>query len=131
MDPGLLSLNFLYESAPFPSCHAASLVESDRGSLLCAFFGGTHERHPDVCIYLCRWDGKTWSEPVNIADGVIEEVILATSFTAEGEATAHVITQALAARGIKVTRLARGVPVGSELEYVDLSTIAHALSDRR
>ncbi|HVQ05797.1 MAG TPA: recombination protein RecR, partial [Burkholderiaceae bacterium] len=41
------------------------------------------------------------------------------------------ITQALAARGIKVTRLARGVPVGSELEYVDLSTIAHALSDRR
>jgi recombination protein RecR len=64
-------------------------------------------------------------------DGVIEEVILATSFTAEGEATAHVITQALAARGIKVTRLARGVPVGSELEYVDLSTIAHALSDRR
>jgi recombination protein RecR len=65
------------------------------------------------------------------SDGVIEEVILATSFTAEGEATAHVITQALAARGIKVTRLARGVPVGSELEYVDLSTIAHALSDRR
>ena len=65
------------------------------------------------------------------ADGVIEEVILATSFTAEGEATAHVITQALAARGIKVTRLARGVPAGSELEYVDLSTIAHALSDRR
>ena len=65
------------------------------------------------------------------SDGVIEEVILATSFTAEGEATAHVITQALAARGTKVTRLARGVPVGSELEYVDLSTIAHALSDRR
>jgi recombination protein RecR len=65
------------------------------------------------------------------ADGLIEEVILATSFTAEGEATAHVITQALAARGVKVTRLARGVPVGSELEYVDLSTIAHALSDRR
>jgi len=65
------------------------------------------------------------------SDGVIEEVILATGFTAEGEATAHVITQALATRGIKVTRLARGVPVGSELEYVDLSTIAHALSDRR
>lgn len=65
------------------------------------------------------------------SDGVIEEVILAISFTAEGEATAHVISQALSARGIKVTRLARGVPVGSELEYVDLSTIAHALSDRR
>jgi recombination protein RecR len=64
-------------------------------------------------------------------DPALEEVIVATSFTAEGEATAHWIMQALASRGVKVTRLARGVPVGSELEYVDLSTIAHALSDRR
>ncbi|HEY9110062.1 MAG TPA: recombination mediator RecR [Roseateles sp.] len=61
----------------------------------------------------------------------VEEVILATSFTAEGEATAHVLAEALKSRGIKATRLARGVPVGSELEYVDLGTIAHALSDRR
>lgn len=64
-------------------------------------------------------------------DGAVEEVILATSFTAEGEATAHVLTQALRARGLRATRLARGVPVGSELEYVDLGTIAHALVDRR
>jgi len=64
-------------------------------------------------------------------DGVTEEVIVATNFTAEGEATAHVIGEALRARGLKVTRLARGVPIGSELEYVDLGTIAHALSDRR
>lgn len=64
-------------------------------------------------------------------DGVVAEVILATSFTAEGEATAHALAQALTARGLKVTRLARGVPAGSELEYVDLSTLAHALSDRR
>ncbi len=61
----------------------------------------------------------------------VEEVILATSFTAEGEATAHVLAEALRARGIRSTRLARGVPVGSELEYVDLGTIAHALTDRR
>jgi recombination protein RecR len=61
----------------------------------------------------------------------VEEVILATSFTAEGEATAHVLAEALRARGIKSTRLARGVPIGSELEFVDLSTIAHALVDRR
>ena len=61
----------------------------------------------------------------------VQEVILATNFTAEGEATAHVIAQALKARGVQVTRLARGVPVGSELEYVDLGTIAHALVDRR
>jgi recombination protein RecR len=64
-------------------------------------------------------------------DGVVEEVILATSFTAEGEATAHALAEALRARALKVTRLARGVPAGSEIEYVDLSTIAHALVDRR
>jgi recombination protein RecR len=65
------------------------------------------------------------------SDGVVQEVILATNFNAEGEATAHVISEALKARGVRVTRLARGVPIGSELEYVDLGTIAHALSDRR
>jgi recombination protein RecR len=64
-------------------------------------------------------------------DGKVQEVILATSFTAEGEATAHAISEALKARGVHVTRLARGVPIGSELEYVDLGTIAHALVDRR
>ena len=64
-------------------------------------------------------------------DGTVQEVILATNFTAEGEATAHVISEGLKARGLRLTRLARGVPVGSELEYVDLGTIAHALFDRR
>ena len=64
-------------------------------------------------------------------DGTVSEVILATNFTAEGEATAHVIGEGLKQRGLKVTRLARGVPAGSELEYVDLGTIAHALVDRR
>lgn len=65
------------------------------------------------------------------SDGRTEEAIIATNFTAEGEATAHVLAEALKARGLKVTRLARGVPIGSELEYVDLGTIAHALVDRR
>jgi recombination protein RecR len=64
-------------------------------------------------------------------DGTVQEVILATNFTAEGEATAHVISEGLKGRGLQLTRLARGVPVGSELEYVDLGTIAHALLDRR
>jgi recombination protein RecR len=64
-------------------------------------------------------------------DGIVSEVILATNFTAEGEATAHVVAQGLRAKGLNPTRLARGVPVGSELEYVDLGTIAHALVDRR
>ncbi len=70
-------------------------------------------------------------QPVLPASREVHEVILATNFTAEGEATAHVIAQALKSRGVQVTRLARGVPVGSELEYVDLGTIAHALVDRR
>ena len=70
-------------------------------------------------------------------DSALQEVILATGFSAEGEATAHVLAQALRTlrsdgdEPLTVTRLARGVPVGSELEYVDLSTLAHALSDRR
>jgi recombination protein RecR len=65
------------------------------------------------------------------AEGEVQELILATNFTAEGEATAHVISEAMKPLGIRLTRLARGVPVGSELEYVDLGTIAHALIDRR
>jgi recombination protein RecR len=65
------------------------------------------------------------------ADPAVREVILATNFTQEGEATAHYIGELMRARGLKVTRLARGVPVGSELEYVDPSTIAQALRERR
>lgn len=64
-------------------------------------------------------------------DGLVEEVVLATNFTNEGEATAHYISENLKARGLKVSRLARGVPVGGELEYVDAGTIARAMMDRR
>ncbi len=64
-------------------------------------------------------------------DGTVEEVILATNFTNEGEATAHYIAEMLRARGIRATRIARGVPLGGELEYVDLGTISQALLDRR
>ena len=65
------------------------------------------------------------------ADGHVKEVVLATNFTNEGEATAHYISEMLKARGLKVSRLARGVPVGGELEYVDAGTIARAMLDRR
>ena len=64
-------------------------------------------------------------------DGVVREVILATNFTNEGEATAHYVGEMLRARGLAVSRLARGVPVGGELEYVDAGTLAQALRDRR
>jgi recombination protein RecR len=65
------------------------------------------------------------------SDGLVKEVILSTNFTQEGEATAHYLGETLKARGLRVTRLARGVPVGSELEYVDGNTLAQALRDRR
>ncbi|ARQ45279.1 recombination mediator RecR [Oxalobacter formigenes] len=64
-------------------------------------------------------------------DGIVKEVVLATSFNNEGEATAHYISEMLKVRGIRVSRLARGVPVGAELEYVDVGTIARAFLDRR
>lgn len=70
-------------------------------------------------------------EPMESARPTVKELILATNFTAEGEATAHVIAQALKGSGVRVTRLAKGVPAGSELEYVDLSSLAHAVVDRR
>ena len=59
------------------------------------------------------------------------EVILATNFTVEGDATAHYIATLLCAQSIKVTRIARGLPVGGELEYVDSGTLAQAVLERR
>ena len=64
-------------------------------------------------------------------DGAVQEVILATNFTNEGEATAHMISELLRSRGIRVSRIARGIPVGGELEHTDTGTIAQALVERR
>lgn len=64
-------------------------------------------------------------------DGIVREVILATNYTNEGEATAHYITAMLKPCGIGITRIARGVPVGGELEYVDSGTLAQALRERK
>ena len=64
-------------------------------------------------------------------DGVVTEVILATNYTVEGDATAHYISELLRARGIKVSRIARGMPMGGEIEYVDTGTLAQAMLERR
>ncbi|MFO0439885.1 MAG: recombination mediator RecR [Betaproteobacteria bacterium] len=64
-------------------------------------------------------------------DGVVSEVMLATNFTVEGEATAHYAAELLRAKGIRVTRIARGLPVGGELEHVDSGTLAQAVMERR
>ena len=64
-------------------------------------------------------------------DGVVREVILATNFTNEGEVTAHYLSEVLRSRGLQVSRIARGVPVGGELEYVDSGTLAQAVRERK
>lgn len=65
------------------------------------------------------------------ADGVVKEVILATNLTHEGEATAHYLSEMLHARSVKVSRIARGLPLGSEIEYSDAASVAQALLERR
>ena len=67
--PGLSTEEFIYESAPFPSCHAATLAETSEG-LIAAFFGGTRERDPDVCIYVSRHVNGRWTPPQEVANGV-------------------------------------------------------------
>jgi recombination protein RecR len=64
-------------------------------------------------------------------DGLIKEVILATNYTVEGEATAHYVSELLKARGLKVSRIARGLPMGGEIEHVDSGTLAQAMMERR
>ncbi|HEY8354629.1 MAG TPA: recombination mediator RecR [Methylophilaceae bacterium] len=64
-------------------------------------------------------------------DGQVEEVILATNYTVEGEATAHYVSELLKARGLKVSRIARGLPMGGEIEHVDSGTLAQAMMERR
>lgn len=66
-----------------------------------------------------------------LAEQGVEEVIIATNSTVEGEATAHYITSMARAQGVAVSRIAHGVPVGGELEYVDGGTLAHAFAGRR
>jgi recombination protein RecR len=66
-----------------------------------------------------------------LAAGEVGEAILATSTTVEGDATAHVIAEIAARHNVKSSRIAHGVPIGGELEYVDGGTLAHALAGRR
>jgi recombination protein RecR len=66
-----------------------------------------------------------------LSDGEVEELILATGATVEGQATAHYISEMVAGLPVRVTRIAQGVPLGGELEYVDGNTLAHAITGRR
>ncbi len=68
-EPGVVTAGFIYEKAPFPQCHASTIEETKHG-LVAAWFGGTREKAPDVGIWLSRHDGKKWSEPVEVANGL-------------------------------------------------------------
>jgi len=69
MKQGILLEEFIYEEAPFPSCHASTIAEAKDGSLVAAWFGGTEEGHPDVGIWVSRKEKDRWSEPVQVVDG--------------------------------------------------------------
>lgn len=67
--PGLLKSEFIYESASFPSCHASTVVQTNKGTIMAALFGGTAEGHADVGIWVARRSDQGWSEPVEVATG--------------------------------------------------------------
>jgi recombination protein RecR len=68
---------------------------------------------------------------IQVDEGMVKEVILATNSTIEGEATAHFISELMHKKKIRVSRIAHGVPVGGELEYIDSGTLSQAISGRR
>lgn len=65
----VLRSGFIYEQAPYPQCHASTIVETTDGALAASWFGGTHEKHPDVCIWFARFENGAWGEGVQVADG--------------------------------------------------------------
>lgn len=71
----IISDEFLYEKASFPECHGATIVELKNGDLVASFFGGTKERNPDCCIWVCRKPkgAKEWTAPKLAADGVFTQ----------------------------------------------------------
>ena len=71
--PAVVASQFIYEQAPYPQCHASTIVEIEPGKLAAAWFGGTRERNPDVCIYVAHFENAKWGEGVQVADGVQKE----------------------------------------------------------
>src|SRR5690242_13520608 len=70
--PGILKREFIYEQAPFPECHASTIAETKNG-LVAAWFGGTHEKHKDVCIWVSRFVDGQWLAPQQAADGIVSD----------------------------------------------------------
>ncbi len=68
--PAVVSSGFIYDTGTYPSVHASTIVETTGGELLAAWFGGTNEKNPDVCIYVARYENGKWSQGVQVADGI-------------------------------------------------------------
>lgn len=71
--PAIVISQTVNPDAPYPGCHASTIVETLEGNLLAAWFGGTKERHPDVCIYVARFEDGAWQPGVKVADGVQQD----------------------------------------------------------
>lgn len=69
----ILKKENIFENPPFPECHASTIVELSKGKMMAAWFGGTRESNPDVCIWLSTNENGKWSKPEKVADGVIDE----------------------------------------------------------
>lgn len=70
LPPGVISSEFIYEKAAFPSCHASTVEQTAAGGIVAGWFGGTAEKNPDVEIYISRLEGGKWTAPVSVANGV-------------------------------------------------------------
>jgi recombination protein RecR len=124
-------------SAPRRDATSLCVVESPADVVAVEQSGGYRGRYFVLMGHLSPLDG-VGPEQLGIKqleslldEGEVREVILATNPTVEGEATAHFIGELVLRRGIRASRIAHGVPVGGELEYVDGGTLAHALAGRQ
>lgn len=72
---GIVKDEFIFNKAPFPSCHASTIAETTNGTLVAAWFGGTYERNPDVCIYVSRKVNGKWTTPENVANGIQNDTL--------------------------------------------------------
>ena len=124
-------------AAPKRDASALCIVESPADVVAVEQSGGYSGRYFVLMGHLSPLDGIGPEQlgfdrlEALLDEGEVREVILATNFTNEGEATAHYIAEMLRARGLRVSRIARGVPLGGELEYVDAGTLSQALLERR
>jgi recombination protein RecR len=124
-------------AAPKRDASALCIVESPADVVAVEQSGGYSGRYFVLMGHLSPLDGIGPEQlgfdqlEALLDEGEVREVILATNPTVEGEATAHFIGELVARRGIRASRIAHGVPVGGELEYVDGGTLAHALAGRQ